>query len=194
MTDRTEGDPSLPDPPGEPDADIPDWDGDVGELVDAPGRVDVVRDTPDDGGGRLGAGSVVVLVLIGLVIGGFVTWALVARGPKPDPSERLAEASRPVPKGPPPSELAEGAALYDANCAQCHGANGDGSSAPSLRTRGLGPGSIGDEILVGFVQNGGGQMAGFAGRLTTEQTAAIVDYLRWLQGFGPGTPPPGPDD
>lgn len=195
MTEDHQGD-ALP---AQADADVPDWEGDPGELTpggEAQPDAGPSGAPPTNGApaARMGAKSIVVLVVIAVLVGGFLLWVLLERGPQEAPVDRLGQPSRPLPEGPPPAELAAGAELFAANCAQCHGPNAEGQTGPSLRTRGLGPQSLADNILVGFVQNGGGDMAGFSGRLSVEQTSAVIDYVRWLQGFGPDSPPPGPED
>jgi mono/diheme cytochrome c family protein len=71
----------------------------------------------------------------------------------------------------------DGAALYDDNCAGCHGGDGSGGIGPRLA------GTVvakypdpADQIAV--VTNGRGGMPAFGDRLSDEEIAAIVDYTR----------------
>jgi mono/diheme cytochrome c family protein len=72
----------------------------------------------------------------------------------------------------------DGAALYDRRCAGCHGGDGSG---------GIGPRLAGGRVVqrfpdaaeqVAVVADGRGSMPAFAGRLTDEEIAAIVEYTR----------------
>jgi len=74
-----------------------------------------------------------------------------------------------------------GATVYEAQCESCHGKWGEGVYAPvtidgaaSLRAF---PDPSGQ---VEVVRSGRGQMPAFGGRLTDEQIAAVVAYLRQL--------------
>jgi mono/diheme cytochrome c family protein len=71
----------------------------------------------------------------------------------------------------------DGAAIYRANCAACHGADGGGRLGPQLADRVASrypdPAA---EIVV--VTGGRGGMPSFSARLTPEQIAAVVDYTR----------------
>jgi mono/diheme cytochrome c family protein len=72
----------------------------------------------------------------------------------------------------------DGAAVYAANCAVCHGGNGDGGVGPRL-----GDGAvvqrfpdIEEQRVV--VTDGTGRMPAFGSRLSAEEIAAVVDYTR----------------
>lgn len=87
-------------------------------------------------------------------------------------------------------ELAQGKALYDANCASCHGqtGKGDGTQSASLKTPAaswvdqskLAPLSADD--LVQLFQNGKGEMPAYQGKLDSAQSYAVAAYIRTL-GF-----------
>jgi mono/diheme cytochrome c family protein len=73
---------------------------------------------------------------------------------------------------------AEGAALFSASCAGCHGADGGGGVGPQLSD-----GAVleafpdeGDEIAV--VTDGRGGMPAFGDRLSAEEIAAVVAFTR----------------
>jgi len=66
-----------------------------------------------------------------------------------------------------------GEAVFDANCASCHGVGGTGgSSGPDLTAESEGAGEI-EEI----VRNGEGDMPGFEGSLDDQEIADVVAYV-----------------
>lgn len=70
-----------------------------------------------------------------------------------------------------------GAAIYDANCASCHGADGGGGVGPALAGEVVAAfPNAGDEIAV--VTDGRRGMPAFDGRLTTEEIEQVVEYTR----------------
>jgi len=73
---------------------------------------------------------------------------------------------------------AQGAAIFDSQCARCHGANGEGGSGPKLNggavTRAFQ--NVDEELEV--VTYGRGGMPAFDTRLSPEQLRAVVDYTR----------------
>jgi len=71
---------------------------------------------------------------------------------------------------------ADGKALYEANCATCHGKTGGGGFGPSLK--GI-QNSFSEEEETKIIQNGQGSMPGFS-NLSAEEIAAIVAYTRTL--------------
>jgi cytochrome c5 len=75
-----------------------------------------------------------------------------------------------------------GAAIYAANCAGCHGVDGSGGVGPDLR------GTVdahGVEATIAVITNGRGAMPAWGGRLTPQQIAAVVDFLATLEGGDP---------
>lgn len=72
----------------------------------------------------------------------------------------------------------DGAAVFDSQCAGCHGAKGQGSVGPQLNggavTRDFD--TAGAELVV--VQKGRSGMPAFEDRLTPEQLQAVVDFTR----------------
>jgi mono/diheme cytochrome c family protein len=93
-----------------------------------------------------------------------------------------------VAAGPVPAELRQGEALYDANCAQCHGPHGTGTGGgPPLVDRIYEPSHHGDIAFLMAAQRGVrahhwnfGNMPPVTG-VSTEQVTAITAYVRWLQ-------------
>lgn len=71
---------------------------------------------------------------------------------------------------------ASGAELYAANCARCHGSQGEGIIGPSL----AGVAQTFPEVdgQIAFVSNGGGGMPRFADLLSETDIKAIVEYTR----------------
>jgi cytochrome c oxidase cbb3-type subunit 3 len=75
-----------------------------------------------------------------------------------------------------------GRALYESNCAPCHGSDASGGLGPALR-----PSSFvqarNDEELIAFMLEGrnGTAMDGFDGILTAEELANVVFIMRAWQ-------------
>jgi cytochrome c oxidase cbb3-type subunit 3 len=71
--------------------------------------------------------------------------------------------------------------IFDANCASCHGANGEGMAyvAPNIKT-------YSNDLVVSVLTDGKkssiGQMPSFKGRLTDTQEKALASYLRSIGG------------
>ena len=70
----------------------------------------------------------------------------------------------------------DGAALYGASCAGCHGGDGSGGLGPPLTTVAEKFEDPADQVLV--VTAGRGNMPAFGERLTPEEIAAVVEYTR----------------
>ena len=69
----------------------------------------------------------------------------------------------------------DAAALFSANCASCHGVNGEGGIGPDLR-------GITDASLVETqVKAGAGSMPAFGGKLSDEEISALATYVVDLQ-------------
>jgi mono/diheme cytochrome c family protein len=82
-----------------------------------------------------------------------------------------------------PLFAADGAGVFKAKCAGCHGA--DGSKAmPAMGVKPLNTSAIqgkGAATLTASVTNGVGKMPGFAGKLSAEEIGAAVDYVLSLK-------------
>jgi mono/diheme cytochrome c family protein len=108
---------------------------------------------------------------------------------------------RPVPATPVgSSDLEHGRAIYERHCADCHGAEGkgDGQQSTSLSPR---PGNLvsaqtsakSDQELLKIIAKGRPRtsMTGWEDRLSPEDQAAVLTYIRSLVKFTrPATPPP----
>ena len=83
------------------------------------------------------------------------------------------QKAAPVPKTGAPA----GAAIFATRCASCHGADGGGGFGPTLAgvVTSRFPNPADQEAVVA---NGRGAMPSFAGSLTPEQIAAVVEYTR----------------
>ena len=100
-----------------------------------------------------------------------------------------------------PLDLEEGRTLYQRHCADCHGpeGRGDGQQATSLSPR---PGNLisaqtsakSDQELLKIIRSGRPRtaMAGWADRLSPEQQAAVLAYIRSLIKFTRSATPPPP--
>lgn len=71
---------------------------------------------------------------------------------------------------------AAGSELYAANCARCHGVEGEGVVGPSLA--GVAQTFPEEAGQIAFVSNGGGGMPRFADLLSEADIEAIVEYTR----------------
>ncbi len=69
-----------------------------------------------------------------------------------------------------------GPAIYRTYCATCHGKQGQGFVGPNLADMATKYPNVADEISI--VTNGKGQMPSWAGRLTAQQIATVVDFTR----------------
>jgi mono/diheme cytochrome c family protein len=72
---------------------------------------------------------------------------------------------------------AEGAAIFEDTCARCHGAEGQGVTAPALA------GTVVDRYpdpadQIAVVTQGSGAMPAFGGALSPEQIEAVVSFTR----------------
>ncbi len=74
-----------------------------------------------------------------------------------------------------PANDIDGQALYDDQCASCHGKTGGGGFGPSLE--GIGD-RMSEEEEADIIANGQGSMPAFGGDLSSEEIAAIVAYTR----------------
>jgi mono/diheme cytochrome c family protein len=100
-----------------------------------------------------------------------------------------------------PDNLAEGRTIYQRHCADCHGpeGRGDGQQATSLSPR---PGNLvsaqtsakSDQELLKIIGKGRPRtaMAGWADRLSPEEQAAVLAYIRSLVTFTRSATPPPP--
>jgi mono/diheme cytochrome c family protein len=69
-----------------------------------------------------------------------------------------------------------GKGIYVANCATCHGVDGQGGVGPRLAGVAARYPDVGTQIAV--VTNGLNRMPAFRGRLTESEIRAVVDYTR----------------
>lgn len=86
-----------------------------------------------------------------------------------------------------------GAQLFAANCAQCHGKDATGGSAPTLNAREFLKGTTDEQMHV-LISGGisGTQMPAwsvdYGGTMTDQQVNQIVTYLRSLEPKAPSVP------
>lgn len=100
-----------------------------------------------------------------------------------------------------PLSLEEGRTIYQRHCADCHGpeGRGDGRQATSLSPR---PGNLvsaqtsakSDQELLKIISKGRPRtaMTGWADKLSQEEQAAVLTYLRSLVKFTCSATPPPP--
>jgi cytochrome c oxidase subunit 2 len=83
-------------------------------------------------------------------------------------------ANEPSPSG---AAASPGGQLFQANCASCHGAQGEGGFGPKLA--GVATHDFPNETdQISFVTKGKGSMPAFGGNLTPPQIRQVVDYTR----------------
>jgi cytochrome c6 len=76
---------------------------------------------------------------------------------------------------------ADGAAIYKAKCAMCHGADGSKSN-PSMKA--LNSADVQkqtDAQLTEITSKGKGKMPGYSGKLSDDEIKAVVSFLRTLK-------------
>jgi mono/diheme cytochrome c family protein len=80
----------------------------------------------------------------------------------------------------------DGAAIFKAKCAMCHGPDGSGQTAmgKSLKIRALGSADVQkqtDAELTNIVTNGKNKMLAYKGKLTPEEIKVVVGFIRTLK-------------
>ena len=80
----------------------------------------------------------------------------------------------------------DGAGIFKAKCAMCHGPDGSGQTAmgKSLKIRNLGSADVQkqtDAELTNIITNGKGKMLAYKGKLTAEEIKALVGHIRSLK-------------
>jgi mono/diheme cytochrome c family protein len=81
------------------------------------------------------------------------------------------------------SEGAAAEALYRAQCAQCHGAAGEGGVGPDLQSSTLSRAEV-----IALVSHGAGSMSTFGGTLAPDEIRAVVAYAMSLRVAAPEEP------
>jgi cytochrome c oxidase subunit 2 len=99
----------------------------------------------------------------------------------------LASAEAPVAGWDLETAMAQGEPLYNAQCAACHQANGQGlpPAFPAIAGSPVATGDLAAHIDIGLNGRAGTAMVGFGGPLSDEQLAAIITYQR--NAFGNDT-------
>ncbi|HGY10078.1 MAG TPA: cytochrome c [Oceanithermus profundus] len=152
------------------------------ELVDA-----VEREEPKAPSMNLYGLLPLALFLLVVVVSWYI--AVRAESATVDQPTNVQKIARSVAAAAPTAKAgaADGAGLYAANCASCHGANGEGMGAvfPAL----AGNDRLADaDYVIRTVLNGkpGTAMPGFGARFSDEEVAAVVSYVRtgWGNGYG----------
>lgn len=82
--------------------------------------------------------------------------------------------------------MKEGATVFAANCAVCHGAQGEGGVGPELAGYSV---LKNEQLIITQVVRGGRVMPPFGSKLSDDQIAAVLTYIRnsWGNRFGPIT-------
>lgn len=80
----------------------------------------------------------------------------------------------------------DGASIFKAKCAMCHGPDGTGQTAmgKSLKIRALGSAEVQkqtDAELTNIITNGKNKMLAYKGKLTAEEIKTLVAFIRNLK-------------
>lgn len=79
---------------------------------------------------------------------------------------------------------ADGAEVYKAKCASCHGADGAGAMAKKLGSRDLNSADFqksSDADVEAVIAKGKGKMPGYEGKLSKDEITAVTKYIRTLK-------------
>ncbi|HUO85229.1 MAG TPA: cytochrome c [Thermoanaerobaculia bacterium] len=81
------------------------------------------------------------------------------------------------------ANAADGAALYKAKCASCHGVDGKGETAmgKKMQLRDLGSEDVQkqtDEKLIEITADGAGKMPAYKGKLSAEEIKSLIQHIR----------------
>lgn len=81
---------------------------------------------------------------------------------------------------------ADGASIFKAKCAMCHGADGSASTGmgKTMGLKSLGSPDVqkmSDADMTALVTNGKGKMPASKGKLTDEEISAVVKYVKTLK-------------
>ena len=82
--------------------------------------------------------------------------------------------------------MADGASIFKAKCAMCHGADGSGNSpmGKSMGLKDLGSAEVqssSDTDLAAVISNGKGKMPAYKGKLSDSDISDVVKYIRTLK-------------
>lgn len=72
---------------------------------------------------------------------------------------------------PPPTPVA--VQVFAANCAECHGEQGQGARGPAIK-----PSKLSEQDLFTVIADGRGEMPAFRGRLAESEVQALISFLR----------------
>jgi mono/diheme cytochrome c family protein len=136
-------------------------------------------------------------VLTALLLISFLSYA---QEPKPAPKTAyhpvpITATREPNPQKSTPESIAEGKRIYTYDCAQCHGATGDGKTdvAKDLKVPDLTDPALQkdrtDGALFYIIKNGHGNMPREGDRVKPEQLWDLVNYVRSLARKQPPTEP-----
>jgi len=85
-----------------------------------------------------------------------------------------------------PMVMADGAAVYKAKCAACHGADGAGQTGmgKAMKLRDLGSADVQkqtDAELTSITTDGKGKMPAYKGKISDDEIKQVVGFLRTLK-------------
>ncbi len=109
--------------------------------------------------------------LAGMVVGGVLALAVVAGCAGGSGSEEAPAASADGP-------AADGRPVYLQRCVGCHGVDGSGIVGPDIRPTNILEKYASAEAMEALVRDGLGEMPEFASKLSDDEIAAVVAYVR----------------
>jgi mono/diheme cytochrome c family protein len=85
-----------------------------------------------------------------------------------------------------PMVMADGAAVYKAKCASCHGADGAGQTGmgKAMKLRDLGSGDVQkqtDAELTSITTDGKAKMPAYKGKISDDEIKQVVAFIRTLK-------------
>src|SRR5512141_361498 len=77
---------------------------------------------------------------------------------------------------------ADGAAVYKAKCASCHGVDGKGQTSigKSMKLKDLASPEVQGSDIKGTIENGKGKMPAYKTKLSADEINALVTYIKSL--------------
>lgn len=81
------------------------------------------------------------------------------------------------------SFAADGAAVYKAKCASCHGPDGAGQTSigKSMKLKDLGSADVQKNDIESVIKDGKGKMPAYKGKLSDDEIKAVVAFVKSLK-------------
>ncbi len=81
------------------------------------------------------------------------------------------------------ASAADGAAVYKAKCASCHGPDGTGQTGmgKALKLKDLGSADVQKSDIAAVVKDGKGKMPAYKGKISDDEINAVVTFVKSLK-------------